>query len=289
MHTNFTVPQWFIGPDFLSSQKILPLVGASKDTLLVTIGDSWTFGGSLLHLIPDSTVDEKLAFTRQHCYGNVLSKKLDAAWINVALPGLSNEWMADQFDILKALLPTLTYKKVIVVITLTELCRELRKDKRDTYFHVTDFSKFNSVKDLLRDNSKYISDKILRNLPENVELVIGRTYVDSCYPDELSKFMIDLDWSSQLLIADNKTPLGHDTSYMLLWSISAINGLSDQLSSIMREEFIHEMNNIMQLSEERIASLHSCSLNIHLAGYQHPTPEGHIIWANHVYDYIMSK
>ena len=58
-------------------------VSRDSDTLLVTVGDSWTWGAGLAR--------DK----RKNCvWGNLVSEMIQADWLNLAQPGQSNQWMA---------------------------------------------------------------------------------------------------------------------------------------------------------------------------------------------------
>ena len=55
---------------------------SGKSTLLVTIGDSWTWGDGI-----DNRVN--------NVYGRRLSNMLNSDWINIAWPGTANNWIAN--------------------------------------------------------------------------------------------------------------------------------------------------------------------------------------------------
>ena len=60
-----------------------------KDKLLITIGESWTWGDSL----------EDHGYNRLDCvWGNKLSTMLDTDWINIARKGASNLWIFYQIS-----------------------------------------------------------------------------------------------------------------------------------------------------------------------------------------------
>lgn len=85
-------------------------ISRKSKTLCVTVGESWTWGSDL----PDRIND---------VYGNTLSKKLDADWLNLGLPGVGNHFIShkvrelDQID--------LEYDDVYVFCTFTEIGRQL--------------------------------------------------------------------------------------------------------------------------------------------------------------------
>ena len=87
-----------------------------KDALVVTCGDSWTWGDS----IPNETRTTNI-------YGYQLSTMLDSDFINVAKKGASNIEIHD--NALKLIEEVnVNYKKIYVIFTLTEICREASWD-----------------------------------------------------------------------------------------------------------------------------------------------------------------
>jgi hypothetical protein len=61
----------------------------NKKNLVITIGDSWTFGDSLGTIYDDPFVDDFQARYTQ-CYGRCIADKLDADWYNFGLCGGGN-------------------------------------------------------------------------------------------------------------------------------------------------------------------------------------------------------
>lgn len=115
----------------------------NKQNLLVTIGDSYTWGQDLP---PKQRID--------YVFGNNLAQALDTDWLNVAQVGASNSWILRYADQVIDLLATDTqYKKIYVVVTLTETGRELGLDCE----YSPDWQQYN-----VRDQSLY--DQILADL-----------------------------------------------------------------------------------------------------------------------------
>lgn len=94
----------------------------SRDSgnLLVTVGDSWTYGDSLGNTRVRDGVDDT-EYRLAHVYGNLLSEQLDYDWMNLALPGASNfcmlNWLGQLLD------RKYNYQSITCVVTLTEAGR----------------------------------------------------------------------------------------------------------------------------------------------------------------------
>jgi hypothetical protein len=96
-------------------------VDRGSDTLVITVGDSWTWGDSLGKTTAD--FDDQVHRT-SHVYGAIISKKLSSDFINLGFPGFNNAYILNTFKKTYSNL-TKTYKNCHVFITLTESGREL--------------------------------------------------------------------------------------------------------------------------------------------------------------------
>lgn len=85
--------------------------------LIVTVGDSWTYGDSLGTTQVRNGIDDS-NYRLAHVYGNLLTEQLGTDWINLALPGASNycmlNWLGQLLDHKSA------HSKITCIITLTE-------------------------------------------------------------------------------------------------------------------------------------------------------------------------
>ena len=229
-----------------------------------------------------SPTDEPVArarFRRTNIYGNVLAGQLGADWINISLPAMSNQWMCEQFNIVKKIRNTLPYDKVFVVITLTELCRELRPNRPDSYN--VDISRLSSINDLFVDVSNHITALLLDQLPNNIELKIARNYVDNSYGPLLDPYMVNDSWID--IIQDKiGAPKFDNKSFILVDSVMTISNLEHQFN-MTRDNFIDEVQCIISAAQQRLNLLEKSQYNIQKLGYRHPNVEGHALWADHLY------
>ena len=136
-------------------------VSRNSDTLLVTVGDSWTWGASLN---PNKR--------KNQVWGNVVSEMIGADWLNLAQPGQSNQWMANRCRELYNISAELEYKKIVVVVVFTGAARSL--DQNFDYIH---WFENNSIHDFLPMlNTKAV--RTITNKPSNVELYLSSNMVD---------------------------------------------------------------------------------------------------------------
>lgn len=271
----------FVNPGRLD-YTLTPLVEVGSDTLLVTIGDSWTFGGSMKYLLPDNaTNDDVRQFRKENVFGAQLAKKLNADWLNVAIPAVSNRWMVDQFKILSCIRPDLRYTKVFVVLTLTEVGRELQ------YNECTELnlSAMTSVDMFVKELSKFTQKQIEDYVTADMTVIVGRNYIDDSYN---SKLMLEKSWLDIIMEAGVDTQKFATESFILARPLGSIDDNFKNFS-IPREQFLNEMADMFDAAQERIAALTRSRFNIHKQGYQHPNVEGHRLWADYVYQQIMLR
>ena len=100
----------------------------NKDTLLITVGDSWTWGDHLGNIDWDKASDDPCRL--QQIYGRLLADKLNSDWVNLARPGCSNYWMLEKMQDIKPYIQMSNYKKIYMVVTLTEDLREAEYTRR---------------------------------------------------------------------------------------------------------------------------------------------------------------
>ena len=111
------LPQFFEIADqhnshFLKPTNTYEFVNRGSSILCVTIGDSWTWGSDLA---------ERL----ETVYGNQLSKMMDADWLNLAIPGVGNHWIASKVVELNRIVDKIEYDSIFVFCTFTEIGRQL--------------------------------------------------------------------------------------------------------------------------------------------------------------------
>lgn len=108
---------------------------AGSNHLLITVGDSWTWGDSLGNTDTDH---DDFIFRTSHLFGTQLAKSMQADFINVARPGSAN--ISLFATVCEQVLNRLTkdYCKITVVFVLTETGRELCDRFESFQQHYTD-------------------------------------------------------------------------------------------------------------------------------------------------------
>lgn len=181
--TQHTLPDYFSIADRHSSWHQTPVntfnfADRASDTLIVTVGDSWTWGSDLA----ESNSDD--AYRVQHLYGNLITQELNTDWLNLGLSATSNWWLTGMVEELAQLIPQLTYQQIHVICVFTGVGRWFHT-QYDRYIHYPSWIGNNiaSAQDydalLLKFNQDCVNRIHQALAPyEHVQLKFGTNFVD---------------------------------------------------------------------------------------------------------------
>ena len=243
-------------------------VSRSSDTLVVTIGDSWTYGATL-----------KSNDRQKNVYGNHLSNMLNADWLNLGLPASGNFWLVEKVEELSRIIQYLPYKKFIVICVFTGVGRWF-DTRYDTYIKYTqwfdeyigdDFEKLLSM--LNQECARRILDAT--NKIPNLTLKIGTNFVEHVGFDTLPReCILPSPWYS-LLVDDNETV--YNCSYYGRFKHS-LNFMDKKHHNNFKQWYI----NLYEKTEHRINVLNKSDY----FDSGHPLEYGHKQWAEYVFGEI---
>lgn len=243
----------------------------SHDTLLITIGDSWTWGDSLGQAKARNAQDDP-EYRLTHVYGNLIAKKLNADWINIAIPGESNSWMITQAkkilcsDIIKQ------YTQVYITLTLTEFGR------KEDYNIISDNQEVITLGNIFEVYNRHIEQQIDQLISDNpeVKIVVGYNFVD---PAISNKFLPDT-WLD--LLYQDATGKCH---IVLSEHIDILSNWLAQLTNIPSTDIKLWALDLIEQSLLRINRLDSSPYNTS-EDSRHPTEAGHEIWAEYLLKHL---
>lgn len=254
-----------------------------KQRLVITAGDSWTWGDSLG--IIDSHAGVLDSGSRAtSIYGYLLASKLDADFINIGICGGSNinihDYLKKVIDALKV-----SYTEIYVVITLTENYREASSDAiwvpnvsntLENFLTVYEQNQFESFKVTLIETYKHINFLIARNFTYNfngTSEILAPNFVTDTWVDQLSKYQNKLDYPENL-------------RFMTTMSIVPLHECLQKLD--LYKKFKLQFVDHYVAAEHAITWLEESSLNYKKAT-KHPTELGHQIWAEYLHQQINDK
>ena len=255
------------------------------DSLLIVAGDSWTWGDSLHGIdITQGIYDDPQRLTS--IYGHLLSEKLNSDFVNIARCGGANIEMHDH---MRNILPhaITKYKKVYVVITLTENCRECIWDNIWT----PSDEKRLTLDIFLKEYERLMFTGIYQNLIStysDVTFLIGRNFTYSWEENKkiLGQAHLKKSWVDCLAEYQN---LNTYPAQVKMVSSIAYMPLHKLLKNInLYKKFKFEFMEYYADAELATDWLLASDLNYKKAT-KHPTELGHKIWADYLYDEILKR
>lgn len=260
----------------------------SKDRLLVTIGDSWTWGDSLTPLLADHNLHDPEMAKINHdqekrkelLYGRHLSNLLDADWVNYGLPGYSNFYILERFA--QALDYYSDYDDIYFVLCLTETGRELAWITLDTPV-IQDYN--NDPSRIFIDLEQSIVDRIYKLYGDRdlSKLLITRNF---------TKFYPDIECHTNDLktwVEINQQHQGDTTNTTLTGPLTDI-GTTPARSIFENHCGSHNnMTEYLDTKYDDMISLITFMEKSYLHNHKttkHPTAESHRLWADYLYGRI---
>ena len=249
------------------------------DVLVVSVGDSWTWGDFL---------DPDLRLTQ--VYGALISKEINADWINIGCRGWSNSYILAYADYVVDLLSQSNYKKIYFIITLTENGRDIKSANNFHYDYLELFNQFGAKEEtydrLLIDIENFWVKQInssLNKMDSRYHVLIGQNFVwHQNLADQLDQLVtvLDLNWIECLADAQG-LPRPVRTNLVTGWIFNTVNFVHDIVQLSDTTEFkkwaLPKIDQANKVNEW----LNSSPMNYKKAS-KHPIAEGHQVWANYI-------
>jgi hypothetical protein len=252
-----------------------------KDTLLITVGDSWTWGDHLGKIDWDRYTNDPIRLTQ--IYGRKLANLLDADWVNLAEPGCSNYWMIEKLQDIKSSIENSSYKRVNVVITLTEDLREATYTKR--FNVIDDYNLFFKESNTLTEFLLKVENFLYKNLNEyfatlpRVNFYVSRAFTDSQVSNNI---LLEKSWCD--VLQENVKFSNYQRPVPFIGQMS-IDPLREKFINLATAEkkykMINEFMSIMDRVTSRWEFLGVSEYNLKGSTY-HPNPAGHTAWAEYL-------
>ena len=242
----FDVPDWSMIKN--------PYYFKSKDSsrLLITVGDSWTYGDSLGKTQVRDGIDDT-DYRLDHIYGNLISNELESDWMNLALPGGSNYCMLNWLG--QLLNRKYNYGRITCIITLTEAGRheEIKWAQGDLLQP--------ALQQIVLKEYSMINELRLR-FPK-VIFKIAHNFTDSLPGHDI----IEKSWLEVLTGQSLQ-----DDTYIVV---------SDHIRQLNYNRTYPDTPDVIDRALRRIDILDACSYCCR-EDSRHPLEQGHHMWANYL-------
>jgi hypothetical protein len=252
--------------------------------LLITAGDSWTWGDSLNPKRHNSHVyREYHVHRKQHIYGTLLAEKLKSDHINLARSDASN---LDILSYLARVMPAVRrqYQKIFVVVTLTENHRET--------LTIDNGCNYSSLQQLMCDQERHMMQQFVNLLADspNVSAVLARNFTHSFLSniEEFRALHADRAWVDLLAERQDIGPYPTPLRVLTMSSYANLENAIYNASGDLIDTWDGELKQLFQQTLAASAWLDRSSLNYNMAT-RHPTEDAHQIWADYLYRALADK
>ena len=271
-------------------EKLFDFVDRLADTLVVTIGDSWTWGADLTDCDFEVAHIKRLSddsYRIKHMYGNVVAEAIGADFLSLGESGSGNWYILRKLQELLTIHARLPYHKIIVFAVWTELGRDLNSshdvdvdyrswllDNVKTYHDYYQFMQF------VHGN---IAQKILQIVSlfdPRFKFYFGTNFVDPIGVECLSFYWIDRTWL-QVICDENQKPYEPAQCYTVFpWCIEKFEMVFEVAPELDRLEWLKWITEITEQANTRAAVCYRD--NINFGNLLHPSAANHRCWANYL-------
>jgi hypothetical protein len=236
-------------------------IGNNKTTLVVTVGESWTWGSDITE---DNNEETRLA----QVYGRLLANSLQADWLNLAQPGTGNFWIAERVEEFAKIIDDLSYEKIYVICTFTEVGRSF-DSTHDRYINYIDWFENNDYRNFLKFLNQECIHRIVQALGDRVHLKIGSNFVNHCgFTDD--EIFLKKTWI-ECIKGDISTPC-----HVMMHGLEHLK--KSRQFFLNSEDYLNWMMELIELAKIRSEIL-SDTCNFRSV---HPLANGHRTWANYI-------
>lgn len=253
----------------LGGRGCFDFVDRESDNLLITMGDSWTYGARL-----DEESDDA-DFRLQNTFGNQISEQMKADFLNVAVPGINNLWLVEKLEALCKQLKISPYNQIHIVCMFTETGREFLSDFDLDPKYNDIYRKCITVNDVIVAMAKHINSRLNLCRSPNTHIHVFTNYVDNIYENSYN-----ISWLEILLDRAVSNTCGMVGS----WVIPKFEELAQFNSEINKDVLKNELVELMDKAQERLNLVYNTGYNYKVA-YGHPMSTGHKKFA----DYFISQ
>ncbi len=266
----------------------------NKKNLLITVGDSWTWGDHLGQIDWNNMYDDPIRL--QTVYGKQLSSKLEADWVLLANPGCSNYWMLEKLKFFSSRIHELKqeYKNIYVVVVLTEDLRECSYANES--HHVADYYSLMVNSTNLQQFLEKVEKKLFlefRSLFNNLQVncKITRAFTDSwpANKEYLGNYLLDKTWCDVF-----QDEIKFDRYYQVVPFIGqlSINPLTNKYIPMLENPqstiFKNDLVDLEEKLKARWNFLGESVYNLKGSTY-HPNANGHLLYANYLYEKLINQ
>lgn len=289
--TQETIKNYFSLPDKRRTQTLIgknpyDFVSRNSNKLIITIGDSWTWGAGLTkmkikELHTDKLEDDNYRLT--HVYGGILSNTLQTDFLNLGESGSDNFYMANKLKELHNIIDQLDYDSVVTVCVFTEVARQfLGPDDNNvdygSWLH-NNIHQDSDYYEFLRFINSTIADEIVPLL-DKLKVYFATNFVDPIGFEKLESNFLSKTWLKTWCESIQESY--PEPCYLVSpWIFEDLEKKIFDLCPTLDRDFFLTWANRALLSADKRANI--CKQdNRNFAQLLHPLSSGHSVWADYV-------
>lgn len=252
-------------------------VNNNSKKLVVTIGDSWTWGADL-------SFNDDLAIRNKDVYGAIIARELSADFLNLGQCGSCNLHIIERIKELHRLIPTLDYQEILIICTYTEVGRSFNSSYDSTVDYYKWFSSqtFNKIDDfnLILEYHNGLFQTAISDLAQtypHVQIVAGNNFTDPIGTGSLPKTWLQL--ITEELLEEEYTQPCYIMSH---WVLDTLPTIITEFAPTINQTMLKEWMILLLDSANQRKILTNNSQ--YFAGVNHPRQLGHNLWAHYLLD-----
>jgi hypothetical protein len=267
---NFTLPNKNIS-HLEPGSNPFNFVARNSKNLLITIGDSWTWG-------------DELKNPSDEAFGNLLSQALNVDYLNLSARGAGNHYIGQLFDDFIAFTEKNDdYQNMTCIVVLTESARDFNGwfDQDVDYArwlrqHINTISDYYKFLEFIDD---FTMNKLLRakTIP-NLEILISYNFISPVPNDKLGTLLLDKTWL-EIIIGTEINDSCYVVSPYIFKKLEAVLELENSVDPMIFKQWQIEL---LEQANKRLGLLENKKL---FHSERHPTSHGHKLWA----DYLLGQ
>jgi len=291
--TQETIKNYFSLPDQHRTQLLIgknpyDFISRNSNKLIITIGDSWTWGADLTKQKTHESHIDKLEdddYRLNHVYGGIISNALQTDFLNLGEPGSDNYYIANKLKELHAIIDQLDYDSVVTVCVFTEVARGfLGPDDNNVDYGSwleSNIHQDGDYYEFLKFINTNIADEIVPLL-DKLQVYFATNFVDPIGFEKLESKFLAKTWLQTWCESIQQTY--PESCYLVSpWVFEKLEKVFDLCPTLDRNSFLKWANGALLSADERATICKHDDKNF--GQLLHPLSRGHQVWA----DYVLEK
>lgn len=274
----------------IAGKKLFDFVDRQSDTLVVTIGDSWTWGADLTQQPEQGIHTARLGddnYRIENVFGNKIAKSLCADFLNLGESGSGNWHIFKKIQELQVIADRLKYDKVIVISIFTELGRDLNSSNDvDIDYRTWLLNNIHDYRDYYKF-LKFINSCIAKKIHDVIVQFDSRfrwffasNFVDSIGMDVLEPWWVPQTWLQIIANHIGKQYAPAQCYCVFPWVIEKFEMVFNVAPELDRVTWLRWINEISHQANQRAGLCEYDGVNF--GQLLHPLASNHTCWSDYL-------